>query len=171
VSDPREADRVEIGVVARAHGIRGEIVAVPHDPASDTLAHAGELFVGARAYRVRGARPSNAGWLVALDGVVTRDDAEALRGAAIAVSRDQLDLADDEVLLADLVGCAVVDAGGAPRGVVAAIDLAGQTRLVIHDGELERLVPLVDVLVPSIDTDARVVTIDLPDDWPTSPKR
>jgi 16S rRNA processing protein RimM len=172
VSAPREGDRVEIGVVARAHGIRGEIVAVPHDPASDTLAHAGEIFLGARAYRVRAARPSNAGWLVALDGVATRDDAERLRGARIAVARDQLDLADGEVLLADLVGCDVVRAGdGAACGVVAAIDLGGQTRLVIHFGDVERLVPLVDALVPSIDTDARVVTIDLPDDWPSSPRR
>jgi 16S rRNA processing protein RimM len=171
VSEPRDDDRVEIAVVARAHGIRGEIVAVPHDPASDTLAHAGEILVGARAYRIVGARPSNAGWLLALDGVATRDDADALRGQAIAVTRDQLDLADDEVLLADLVGCRVVTADGAARGEIAAIDLGGQTRLVIHDGEVERLVPLVEALVPSIDTEARVVTIDLPDDWPTTPRR
>ena len=57
---------------------------------------------------------------------------------------------------------------GAPKGEIAAIEHEGQTRLVIHDGELERLVPLVAALVPSIDIDARVVTIDVPADWPTS---
>lgn len=164
----REGDRVEVGVVARAHGIRGEVLAVPHDPRSETFATVGEVAIGGAIYVVREARPTNAGWLLALDGVTTRDDAERLRGAKIAVARDALDLADGEVLLADLVGCRVIDRAGNARGEIASIDLVGQTRLVIHDGELERLVPLVDALVPTIDVDARVVTIDLPDDWPTS---
>ncbi len=164
----RPRDRVEVGVVARAHGIRGEVLAVPHDPDSETFATVGEVAIAGTTYVLREARPTNAGWLLALDGVATRTDAERLRGAAIEVARDALDLAEGEVLLADLVGCRVIDTAGAPRGEIAAIDLAGQTRLVIHDGDLERLVPLVDALVPSIDVDARVVTIDLPADWPTS---
>ena len=162
------AARVEVGIVARAHGIRGEVLAVPHDPESETFATVGEVAIAGQTYVVREARPTNAGWLLALDGVVTRNDAERLRGATIEVARDALDLDDDDILLADLVGCRVIDTAGAPRGEIASIDLGGQTRLVIHDGELERLVPLVDALVPTIDVDARVVTIDLPADWPTS---
>ena len=161
-------DRVEVGIVARAHGIRGEVLAVPHDPESETFATVGEVAIGGTTYVLREARPTNAGWLLALDGVTTRNDAERLRGARIEVSRDALDLADDEVLLADLVGCRAIDRSGNACGEIVSIDLGGQTRLVIHDGELERLVPLVDALVPSIDVDARVVTIDLPADWPTA---
>jgi 16S rRNA processing protein RimM len=165
---PGAGHLVEIGVVARAHGIRGEVLAVPHDPESETFGAVDEVFVGDRAYPVEGARPTNAGWLLALAGVATRNDAEALRGRAISVARAALELADDEFLLADLIGCRVVRADGAPWGEIAGLDLGGQTRLVIHDGEVERLVPLVDALVPSIDLDARVVTVDVADDWPAT---
>jgi ribosomal 30S subunit maturation factor RimM len=37
--------RVEIGGVARAHGIRGEVVIVTHDPDSDTLGFVERVFV------------------------------------------------------------------------------------------------------------------------------
>jgi len=162
--------RVEIGAVARAHGIRGEIVIVLHDPMSETLAVIGEIALGDRRYAIANARPSNHGWLIALEGVTTRNDAEALRGAVVTVDRDDLHLAEDEFLLGDLIGCRVVRADGAPWGEIVALDTGTQTRLVIHDGEIERLVPLVDALVPTIDLDARVVTVAIDGDWPESRK-
>jgi len=165
---PVENDRVEIGVVARAHGIRGEVLAVPHDPQSETLASIDRVFVGDRAFAVNAARPTNQGYLLALEGIASRNDAETLRGAPLSVARADLDLADDEFLLADLVGCNVIRPDGSPFGTIASLDLVGQTRLVIHDGDLERLVPLVDALVPSIDLERRVVTVDVADDWPSS---
>jgi ribosomal 30S subunit maturation factor RimM len=41
---------------------------------------------------------------------------------------------------------------------------------VIHDGDVERLLPLVDAFVTEIDTDARVVTVDPPLDLPETPR-
>ncbi len=166
---PREGERVEIGVVARAHGLRGEILVVTHDPASETLGDVDRVWLGERSYEVRGARPSNHGWLMDLDGIETRTDAETLRGARVSVPRDTIELADGEFLLGDLVGCRVVRTDGAPCGEIVALHTGGQTRLVIHDDAVERLVPLVDALVPSIDLEARVVTVAIDADWPTSP--
>ena len=42
----RGESRIEIGGVARAHGIRGEVVIITHDPDSDTLGSATSIFVG-----------------------------------------------------------------------------------------------------------------------------
>ncbi|HLL23783.1 MAG TPA: ribosome maturation factor RimM [Kofleriaceae bacterium] len=163
-ADPREASsRIEIGGVARAHGIRGEIVIITHDPDSDTLGHLEQIYVAGVPRTIKHARNTQRGWLVLLDGVLTRNDAEALRGARIEVERDSLDLDEGDVLLSDLVGCKVVLVDGTPWGEVAAIDQGpGQDRLVIHDAGVERMVPLVDELVPNIDLDARVVTVDPP---------
>jgi 16S rRNA processing protein RimM len=168
-ADDPDRDRVEIGVVARAHGIRGEVVVVTHDPASETLAEVDALYIAGRRRVMLGARATHNGWLVVLDGVATRDDAEALRGASVAVERAALALGDDEFLLGDLIGCRVVRADGAPAGVVVAIDTDLQPRLIVHDGGLERMVPLVDALVPAIDLESRVVTVAIDDDWPSSP--
>ena len=158
--------RIEIGGVARAHGIKGEVVIVTHDPDSTTLGELDRIWVGGVERAIKLARGTHRGWLVALEGIATRNDAEALQGQIVEVDRDDLELDEDDVLLADLVGCAVVR-GGKPWGTVAAVD-AGELQdlLVIHDGAIERLVPLVDELVTDIDLDARVVTVDPPDGWP-----
>jgi 16S rRNA processing protein RimM len=163
----RDQARVEIGGIARAHGIRGEVVIITHDPDSETLGIVERIFVGGVERKVVGARDTHRGWLVQLEGVATRNDAEALRGAKIEVLRDELDLDPDDVLLSDLIGCKVVLTDGTPWGEVAGIETGpGQDRLVIHDGGVERLVPLVDALVPKIDLDARVVTVDPPEGTP-----
>lgn len=161
--------RIEIGGVARAHGIRGEVVIVTHDPASETLAGVERIYVGGDPRRVLAARGTHRGWLVLLEGVATRTEAEALRGRPIEVDRADLELDEGDVLLHDLVGCAVRLADGTPWGTIAAIDVdpAGlQDRLVIHDGEVERMLPLVDQFVKELDLPARVVTVDPPEGLP-----
>ena len=158
--------RLEIGGVARAHGIRGEVVIVTHDPNSKTLGAAEQVWIGGVAYKLRGARDTQRGWLVLLDGVVTRSDAEALRGKPVEIDRDAIALDDGEVLLSDLVGCRVQTVAGAPWGTIAAIESGGQDRLVIHDGDVERLLPLVDAFVVDVDVDAGIVTVDPPEGLP-----
>jgi 16S rRNA processing protein RimM len=164
--------RVEIGGIARAHGIKGEVVIVTHDPDSDTLGRVETIYVGGQPRAIKAARATHRGWLVALEGVTTRNDAEALQGQQIEVDRDALELEEDDVLLHDLVGCKVVTTDGTPWGTVAAIE-AGELQdlLVIHDGSIERLLPLVDVFVTNIDLDASVITVDPPEGLPENKLR
>ncbi len=159
--------RVEIGGVARAHGIRGEVVIVTHDPESDTLAVVDTVYVAGTPKKIVEARDTQKGWLVQLEGVATRNDAEALRGKVVEVDRDQLELGDDDILLADLVGCAVRKVDGTPWGTISEV-IAGELQdlLVIHEGEIERMLPLVDEFVTSIDIAAKLVTVDPPEGLP-----
>jgi 16S rRNA processing protein RimM len=165
----RGESRIEIGGVARAHGIRGEVVIVTHDPDSETLGTVSSVFIGGVEREIRKARATHRGWLVALEGVATRNDAEALRGAVVEVDRDVLNLDEGDVLLDDLVGCEVRLPDGTGWGTVAEI-MTGthQDLLVIHDGEVERMLPLVDEFVTNIDLAAGVVTVDPPAELPES---
>ena len=159
--------RVEIGGVARAHGIRGEIVVVTHDPDSDTLGRVQTIWIGGTERKIVNVRDTQRGWLVALEGIATRNDAEALQGQPVEVDRSVLELSDDDVLLADLVGLEVRRPDGTSWGKVAEIMVGEhQDVLVIHDGEIERLLPIVDQFVTGIDLEAGVVTVDPPDDLP-----
>jgi len=162
--------RIEIGWIAKAHGIRGEVVIVTHDPESELLDEQETVWVGGVQRRVAEARGTHRGWLVRFDGVATRNDAETLRGQRVEVDRDALALADDDILLSDLVGCQVRRVDGTPWGTISAIEGGMQDLLVIHDGELERLLPLVDEFVTAIDLDAGVVTVDPPDGLPEHKK-
>lgn len=160
--------RIEIGRIARAHGIRGEVVIATHDPASELLGELDAIWIGGVARKILEARNTQRGWLVLLDGTVTRNDAEALRGQLVEIERDALQLDDDDVLLDDLIGCRVVLTDGTAWGEIAEIQGGMQDLLVIHDGELERLLPLVDEFVVGIDLDTGVVTVDPPDGLPVA---
>jgi 16S rRNA processing protein RimM len=167
--DMRGDPRIEIGRITRAHGIRGEVAILAHDSESDLLARIEQVWIGETAHRVIAARDTpHRGWLVQLEAITTRNAAEALRGQPVAVDREVLELGDDDVLLDDLVGCRVQRVDGTPWGTIAAVETGMQDRLVIHDGEIERQLPLVDEFVTSIDLEAGVVTVDPPEGLPES---
>jgi 16S rRNA processing protein RimM len=158
--------RIEIGRIARAHAIHGEVVIVTHDPESELLGELDAVWVGGVQRRVLEARDTHRGWLVRFEGIATRNDAELLRGQAVEVDRAALELDDSDVLLEDLIGCRVVLPDGTGWGTIAEIQGGMQDLLVIHDGELERLLPLVDEFVTGIDLEAGVVTVDPPEGLP-----
>ncbi len=165
------AERVEIGVVSRAHGIKGEVVAVPHDPASTSLGEVEHLWIAGVRRAVLRARPVPPGaYLLALEGIADRDAAAALRGALIEADRDDLPLEDDDVLLADLVGCRCVLPDGTPWGEIVSIEPGPmQDRLVVHHEGIERQLPVVDAFIVSIDVDAGTVTVNPPEGLPEDP--
>ncbi len=157
---------VEIGVVTRPHGVRGALRVQVHDPASDTLASVRRVFVGAREFELRAAKRTPKGFVLEVAGINDRDRAEELRDAPIAVRREDVPTADGEVLLADLVGCRVELPDGTSYGEVEDVQAGPQDRLVIADGDVERLLPLVDAFVVDIDLASRKVVVDPPADLP-----
>lgn len=161
---------VEVGYVARAHGIRGEIRVVTHDPASTIVAEVDELTIGDRVFEVASARPTKGAYIMRLVGVGDRNTAESLRGEIVMVSRDAIVLDEGEFLLADLVGCEAVLPDGSRYGEVAALQHGPQDLLVIHDDAVERLLPLVPELVVEIDLDAGRVVVDPPEGLPETPR-
>jgi 16S rRNA processing protein RimM len=127
--------------------------------------------VGSRRLAVHGVRRVRDGFLVRLDGIDDRNAAEALRGQSVSVDRDVLELDDGDLLLQDLVGCRVELDDGSPWGTVVGIDVGPQNRLIVHDGDVERLVPLVDELVVDIDVGEGRIRVSPPEGLPEWPRR
>lgn len=170
---------LQIGAVCRPHGLRGELRVRLHDPTSTALEELDELFIGEdsgeaapeasrlRKWRITTARPQPDGfYLLSLEGLADRNGADALRGQVLYARRADLpELEDDEVYLADLIGCRVVDREGAEIGVATAIqDIAGNALLVVaRPPRAEVLVPLVPQILVEVDLEGRVVRIDPPE--------
>ncbi len=166
MSGTRDAELVEIGYVLRAHGVRGELRVVTHDPESTALDDARELTIGGVRYGAR-IRKIDGAYLVELDGIRDRDRAHALKGQPVAVPRDSLDLGPDEVLLSDLVGFEVKNAAGESLGQVVEIETGPQDRLVVQSRELETLIPVVDEFLVEISPERREILVELPEEYPT----
>lgn len=160
-------DRVEVGVVTRPHGVRGELRVVLHQPGSTALLDAEKVWLDGEPHRVIKARAASDAVLLQVAGIDDRDAAGELRGAPVEVAREALDIEPGEVLLADLTGCEVVTVAGERWGEVARVETGAQDRLVvIGDGGRERQLPLVDEFVVEIDLDAQRIVIDPPDGLP-----
>lgn len=175
------ASFLHIGTIRRAHGLRGQVKVALDDAESEVFEHIEHIWVrspsgaeskkdpadGLQKWPLREVRSLENGlYLVTLEGVADRTAAEALQLRDVYAARDELpELADDEVYQADLVGCEVVQAGGAPVGTVRAIEeMNGNFLLVVErPGREAALVPLVPAMITDIDLAARKVEIDPPE--------
>ena len=147
--------------MARAHGVRG----VVRLRAKADFAHVEALWLDDDRFAVRHASRDKDEWLVTLEGVADRDAADALRGRTVRIPRQDIHVADDELLVADLVGCTVVDVAGATIGEVTGSFHSGAHEVLelrAADAR-EILLPLVDAFVVSIDVAGRRIVYDPPE--------
>jgi 16S rRNA processing protein RimM len=157
---PAAGDRLVVGRVGRAHGLRGE-VAVRFTSNRPERAHPGAvLFAGGRELVVAAARPHQGRMLVHFEGVDDRTAAEALQGLELTAARlgdDDVELGEDEFWVHEVVGAEVRDRTGAPVGRVVAVEANPAHDLLVLDGGA--LVPMVFV----VEQREGVVVIDPPD--------
>jgi len=193
-------DLVELGRIVGAYGVKGWVKVQPHSAQADVLRQASTWWLTrlapetARgvvtsepvAYKALQARPQGASVVAQLAGIADRDQAEALRGCAVRVSRSVFPAAaDDEYYWVDLIGCAFytnADGEQARVGVVENVLDNGAhaiLRVVLQrapapGGEpepwrdakgrpLEMLVPFVGAHILAVDLPARRIDSN----WPT----
>jgi 16S rRNA processing protein RimM len=109
---------------------------------------------------------AGSGVAVRLQGVDSREAAQALTGAEVRVERAELPpTAPGEYYWHDLVGLDAFGLQGEPLGRVAEILELPAHPVLVLEGERERLVPLVKERLAAVDLDARRLTLDWhPDD-------
>ena len=159
-----------VGIVARTHGRRGEVVVNPlTDFPEERFRRGGTLFLERAgepaAVRIRDAWFHRERPVISFDGVETLTEAERLRGAELRVPESALrPLPADTWYEHALVGCAVRTVSGEPVGAVVGLEgPAGAKRLIVTDEGREVDVPLVAEICVSIDTVAGSIVIDPPD--------
>jgi 16S rRNA processing protein RimM len=146
VDAPAPDDRLVVGRVGRAHGLRGEVAVSFSSNRPERAAPGARLFAGDRELVVETARPHQGRMLVRFAGVDDRTAAERLQGAELTAAPlgDAADLGDDELWVHEVVGAEVLDPSGARVGRVVAVEAnPAHDLLVLDDGTL---VPMVFVV-------------------------
>jgi 16S rRNA processing protein RimM len=162
------SDRVLVGVIVGAHGIRGEVKLKSFTADPQAIAAYSPLTTAdGRALAIKKLRAQKDGFIAIFDGVTDRNAAEALKGAELFVARDRLPApAEGEVYLHDLIGRAVQLKDGTPLGEVVGLENYGASDLVavkIPGRKDTVLIPFADHFVVSVDDG--VLRVDLPEDY------
>jgi 16S rRNA processing protein RimM len=189
-------DAVEVGRIVGAWGIKGGLKVQPFAADPQALFSSRRWFIkppeaaGVQRPAVKPvSRPAGAmspsypsllkitqakehgdGVVAQAQGVESRDDAEALRGARVFVGRSSFPTAGaDEFYWVDLIGLSVVNREGQALGqVVGLIDTGPHSvlRVAPNDAqppvpaEAERLIPFVAAYVDDVNLAARRITVD-----------
>lgn len=162
-------DFVEVGYARRAHGIDGEVVVRPQSDDPERWIE-GATFITdespPRTLEATAVRTHKDDLLVRFAGIADRNAADALRGVVFQIpASERRQLGSAEFWPDDLIGAAAVGPDGQMLGSVVGVEFAAaQDRLVIETPQGERVeVPFVSAIVPGVDLEAGVVTVDAPE--------
>jgi 16S rRNA processing protein RimM len=178
-----------VGQIGKPHGVRGEVsVAVRTDEPEerfvagsvfttevprDRRVSAGPAAAPGIAYQVppslviESVRWHQGRGIVQFEGVHDRNVAEALRGVLLQVDSSTVKPPSDPDEFNDhqLIGLRVVSVAGDDLGVVARIDHAPASDLIVLDksGGGTALIPFVSQMVPTVDVAGGRIVVDLPE--------
>ena len=165
-------DAILVGVIARTHGNRGEVIVNPETDFPEERFYEGAELMTRRkdgslatmevvTVRMHQGRP-----VILFKGIASMNDAELLAGLELRIVEDESDaelLEEGEYFHRDLIGCAVVTEGGDAIGEVVAVQgEGGQSRLVVRSRRNEVLIPLVDDIC-TVDLQAKRITVRPPE--------
>ena len=156
-------ERINVGTIVNAHGIRGEVKLNPvgFDPAF--LAEFDRFCIGGKETEVLSSRVHKSVLLLTLPGVEDMDAALALKGKTVAIYADDVALPEGEYFDVELEGCAVLDdATGEELGKLTRVLHYPAHKVYEVKGSREYLIPAVPgVFIASVDIDAGVVRVHM----------
>ncbi len=165
-------DAILVGVVARTHGNRGEVIVNAETDFPDERFRQGAQLMTRRkdgtpatlevaTMRMHQGRP-----VILFTGVGSMSDAELLAGQELRIAEvagEAERLGEGEYYHRDLIGCAVVTESGESIGEVTAIEGdRSATRLVVRSRRNEVLIPLADAIC-TVDLKGKRITVRPPE--------
>ena len=184
---PSLNDLIELGVIAEAQGLQGQVKVRPHSsdpvallsskeiwlsliPRRDAGVSADQEQASLRIYKVKQAKMHSGTVVLALVGVTDRDQAHALKGARILVGRNDFPKVEkDAYYWVDLIGCQANNLQGEHLGEVVDVTENGAHGVIaIGDSVskvVKQLVPFVKEVVQNVDLPNKSITLDWQSDW------
>lgn len=153
---------LEIGVIVKPQGIKGEVKIMPYADSPDALRSVETVFIDGTEHAVESFRHDGKMVYFKLSGVDTIDEAERLRNKTmLADMRSGYELPEGRHYIVDIIGCDVVDNDGVRIGEVTDVfQGAAQDVYRVKTHKASFLMPVVDVVVKQIDTGAKRIVID-----------
>jgi len=155
-----------VATIGRPHGLRGEVyVDLRTDEPEQRFAIGQQLATDPDigSLTVANSRQQNGRWVLKFDEIPDRTAAEAIRGTDLLISVGDSD-EEDAWYSHELVGMSAALPDGTIVGEIVGIDHgAAHDFLVLRETSgIKTLIPFVSAIVPNVDKDANMVTLDPP---------
>ena len=173
----RRTKRVCVGVVTGAHGVRGAVRVKSFTAEPEAVAGYGPLEDerGERQFTLRLIGSAKGVLIAQIAGIDDRNQAEALRGLRLYLSREALPPpAEEEYYHADLIGLAAALADGTVIGHVRSVHGFGAGDMLeigLPGGQQPVMVPFTRAVVPVVDIEGGRLVLDPPEGLLDPPKR
>jgi len=156
-----------VGRITTAHSLKGEVRVELHTDFPERFVPGMTIYMGEALteYTVDYARPHKLQLLVKLEGVDTRNQAEALSREWLFIPETEVvDLEDDTYWVHDIIGLHVQTETGQALGVISEVLFTGANEVYVIkmvDSEREILVPAIADVVQQVDLEAKRMTVRL----------
>ena len=151
---------LEAGEIVNTHGIRGEVKINPWADGPEFLVDFDTFYLNGTAYEVESARVHKSVVLCKLRGVDTVEAAQKLRGTVVCIDRDEVELEEDAVFIADLIGLPVLADGVEIGKVEDVLTLPGNDVYVVK-GQRSYMIPAVKEFLLDVNVDEGYVKVKL----------
>ena len=163
-------DQVLVGVIVGAHGIKGEVKLKSFTSEPMSIGRYGPLQSSTgQKFELTKLKAAKDDFIASLKCVNSRNEAEALKGVELFVSRQKLPkLKNYETYAHDLMGLDVVLENGSVLGKLVGMPNygAGDLLEVAVDGNSETvLIPFTNAFVPQEDFSTGKITVNLPEGY------
>ena len=155
---------VTVGLILAPHGIRGELKVRPLTDFPERFEAGSRLWLNGEERMVERGRWAGRSVILKLQGLDTRNEAEALRGGELTIP-EVAELEEEGVYyLHDIIGLSVVDAAGEPLGKLEEVFSTGSNDVYVVRGEQgELLLPALDDVITLVDIAGGRIVVDVPE--------
>ena len=158
-------ERIVIGRVGAAHGIRGDLRIIPLTDFPERFTALREVMVGDELLHIEQMKPQGKNILMRFREYGVREEAQRLTGRLLTVAREEAAPLDEgEYYVFDIVGLTVYDEKGSVLGTVENVLRTGSNDVYAvraADGR-EILIPALRAVVLAIDVPGGRMTVRFP---------
>ena len=152
-----------VAKVLKPQGVNGEIKVLPLLDNQKDLLKIKNIFIGANSLEpvaVISARAFNEHVLLKLDGVLSRDQAESLRGKELYAKREEMPkLSEDRFYIKDLIGCDIFDEFG-QIGSLSNILQYGSADVYVVKGKTSFMFPALKTVIKETNIKSKKIVVD-----------
>ena len=148
------------GQIVNTHGLKGYVKVMPwaDDPAD--LLDFDRFFIDGKEYEVEYAALQKTMVLLKLSGVDDIDQAAKLRNKELSICRDDIELEDGVVFIADLIGLPVL-ADGVEIGKITEVLTPPGNDVYVVKGEHEYMIPAVQEFIETLNPEDGCIRVKL----------